>query len=123
MASKDIVKHQFKTGFDPKRNNNGAPRKLISSLNNIGYNKREITDSILNIFALSKAEIEGIAENESYSILERLVAKALLKDFIKGSIYNIDALMNRAYGKPKETTSIEKDNKIEIVFVKGKTIL
>jgi len=31
--------------------------------------------------------------------------------------------MNRAIGKLKETTSIEKDNKIEIVFVKRKTIL
>jgi hypothetical protein len=31
--------------------------------------------------------------------------------------------MNRAIGKPKETTSIEKDNKIEVIFIKGKTIL
>ena len=123
MASKDIVKHQFKIGFDPKRNNNGAPRKLISSLSNTGYNNREITDTMLNILALTKAEIDSIAENESYSILERLVAKAILKDFSKGSLYNVDTLMNRAIGKPKETTSIEKDNKIEVTFIKGKTIL
>jgi len=55
--------------------------------------------------------------------LERIVAKAILKDFSKGSLYNVDTLMNRAIGKPKETTSIEKDNKIEILFIKGKTII
>ena len=123
MATEDIKKFQFKKGFDPKRNNNGAPRKLISSLSDLGYNSRQISDTMLNILALTKAEIESISTNENCSMLERLVSKALLKDFSKGSLWNVETIMNRAVGKPKESTSIENDNKIEVVFVKCKKIL
>jgi hypothetical protein len=31
--------------------------------------------------------------------------------------------LSRVYGKPKETTAVIQDSKIEVVFVKGKTIL
>ncbi len=122
MATEDIKKFQFKKGFDPKRNNNGAPRKLISSLSDLGYNNRQISDTMLNILALTKVEIESISENENCSILERLVSKALLKDLSKGSLWNVETIMNRAIGKPKETTQLQNE-KIEVVFVQGKTIL
>lgn len=56
-------------------------------------------------------------------MLERLVAKALIKDFGKGSLWNDETLLSRAICRPKETTAIEQDNKIEVVFVKVKTIL
>ena len=122
MATEDIEKYQFKKGFDPKRNNNGAPRKLISSLSDLGYNNRQVSDTLLNILALTKSEIESISENENCSMLERLVSKALLKDFSKGSLWNVETIMNRAIGKPKETTQLQNE-KIEVVFVQGKTIL
>jgi hypothetical protein len=41
----------------------------------------------------------------------------------RGSLYSLDTLLTRVYGKPKETAQITSDNKIEVVFVKGKTIL
>jgi len=122
MATEDIKKYQFKKGFDPKRNNNGAPRKLISSLSELGYNNRQISDTMLNILALTKAEVESVSENENSSMLERLVSKALLKDFSKGSLWNIEIIMNRAIGKPRETTQLQNE-KIEVVYVQGKTIL
>jgi len=122
MATEDIKKYQFKKGFDPKRNNNGAPRKLISSLSDLGYNNLQITDTMLNNFALTKAEVECISENENSSMLERLVSKTFLKDFSKGSLWNVEIIMNRAIGKSKETTQLQNE-KIEVVFVEGKTIL
>lgn len=123
MAKNDIIQHQFTKGFDPKRNVNGAPRKLISSLSELGYSNRQVSDTMLNILALTEKEIAGISENESFSMLERIIAKALIKDLSKGSLWNIETLLSRAIGRPKETTSIEQDNKLEVVFVKGKTIL
>lgn len=123
MAKNDIIKHQFSKGFDPKRNINGAPRKLISSLSELGYTNRQVSDTMLNLLALSKNEVVSISENENFSILERILAKALIKDLSKGSLWNIETLLNRSIGRPKETTAIEQDNKLEIVFVKGKTIL
>ncbi len=123
MAKNDMIKHQFSKGFDPKRNNNGAPRKLISSLSELGYTNRQVSDTMLNLLALSISEVESISENENFSILERIIAKALIKDLSKGSLWNVETLLSTAMGKPKETTAIEQDNKLEIVFVKGKTIL
>jgi hypothetical protein len=41
----------------------------------------------------------------------------------KGSLYNLETLFTRVYGKPKEQMDIKSDNKIEVVFVNGKTIL
>jgi hypothetical protein len=123
MPKYDISQHQFKKGFDPKRNINGAPRKLISTLSGLGYSNRQVSDTILNLLALAESEIKNICENESYTILERIIAKTLIKDFDKGTLWNIETLLSRSIGRPKETNSIEHDKKIEVVFVKGKTIL
>jgi len=35
----------------------------------------------------------------------------------------LDTLLTRVYGKPKEQMDIKSDNKIEVIFVDGKTIL
>lgn len=113
----------FKKGFDPKRNLSGAPRKLISKISELGYSNREIADTLMNIAALTKTEIQSITDNEECTLLERMVAKALLRDYEKGSLWNLETIISRAIGKPKETTAVTNDGKIEVVFVKGKTIL
>jgi hypothetical protein len=123
MAKDDIVKYQFKKGFDPKRNTSGAPRKLISKISELGYNNREIADTLMNIAALTKTEIQSITENEECTLLERMVAKALLRDYEKGSLWNLETIISRAIGKPKESATVENSGKIEVVFVEGKTIL
>jgi len=123
MSKNDIKQHQFSKGYDPRRNTNGAPRKLISTLSDLGYTTRQVSDTMLNLLAMSKIEIQAISENESFTMLERMIAKALIKDFGKGSLWNVETLLNRAIGKPKESAIIENENKIEFVFVKGKTIL
>jgi hypothetical protein len=113
-------------GFDkyPERiNRNGRPMKLASKLNGFGYSNCQVLDTIRNIIALTESEVNGIAENEEYTILERMIAKALLNDISKNSLYNLELLISRAFGKPKETASIQNNEKIEVVFVNGKTIL
>jgi hypothetical protein len=123
MAKNDIIQHQFAKGFDPKRNIKGAPRKLISTLSGLGYSSRQVSDTMLNLLALTESEVASICENDNFSMLERIIAKALIKDFSKGSLWNIETLLSRSIGRPKETTAVEQDNKLEVVFVKGKTIL
>lgn len=114
---------KFKKGFDPKRNNNGAPRKLVSKISDIGYTNSEINDTIKNIAALTEDEIKQIVDNKECTLLERMVGKAILKDFGKGSLWNLEIIINRAFGKPKETQAVENTGKVEVVFIKGKTIL
>lgn len=113
-------------GFDkhPERiNRNGRPIKLASKLNEIGYSNSQVIDTIKNIIALTESEVKNVSDNKSYSMLERMIAKAILKDHSKGSLYNLDLLISRAFGKPKETALLQSNDRIEVVFVKGKTIL
>ncbi len=121
--NKDLEKYSFKPGFDPRRNTSGAPRKLISTFTDIGYTKREINDTIVNMLSMTAEEIKQVGENEECTVLERTVAKALLKGMEKGSLFNIETTISRAMGTPNQSNDVQIDNKIEVVFVKGKTIL
>jgi hypothetical protein len=51
------------------------------------------------------------------------VAKAMTKSMNNGSLYSMDTLLSRVYGKPKEQVDVQQDSRIEVVFVDGKTIL
>ena len=101
----------------------GRPRKLVSTLSGIGYTNSQINDTLMNIIALTLDEIKKIENNTTCTALERTLAKAILNGAKKGSLYNIEQILTRAIGKPKETATITQDGKIEVVFVKGKTIL
>jgi hypothetical protein len=104
-------------------NPNGRPRKYISLLKEHGYKLSEINDTIQNMMAMDLEELKGVFENPKATILEKTVANAMKRSLEKGSLYSIETLLTRVYGKPREQMDINTDNKIEIVFVDGKTIL
>jgi hypothetical protein len=122
MANEQNLK-PFNKGFDIRRNVNGAPRKVVTTLSEIGYNNREIVDTMMSLVALTSSELQMIIDDENNTALERTVAKAIVKGLEKGSLYNLEQLINRAIGKPKEVSEVKQDSKIEVVFVNGKTIL
>lgn len=110
------------TKNDPRINRSGAPRKVVSTLSGIGYSNKEIQDTIRNITSLTEKEVKEVAANQDCSILERTVAKAMLQGLQKGSLWNLETVITRAFGKPIETSAAVIDNKIEVVFVDGKSI-
>jgi hypothetical protein len=112
----------FSKGFDPRRNTKGPPRKFISAIANLGYTNREVADAIRNLAALTEAELKEVDKNTDCTVLERTIARALLTGLKKGSLYNLEVIITRAFGKPQETTAAAIDNKIEVIYVKGKTI-
>ena len=80
------------------------------------YSNSQVLDTIKNIIALTESEVNNIAENEDFTILGRMIAKALLKDLSKGSLFNLELLISRTFGKPKETASFQTNEKIEVVW-------
>lgn len=122
MANEQNLK-PFNKGFDVRRNINGAPRKLVTQLADIGYTNREIVDTLMSLIALTQSELQAIIDEENNTALERTVAKAIVKGLDKGSLYNLEQLINRAIGKPKEVSEVKQDSRIEVIFVNGKTIL
>jgi hypothetical protein len=113
-------------GFDkhPERiNREGRPRKYVSLLKDAGYKLSEINDTIQTMMAMDIQELKGVYENPQATILEKTIASAMRKSLEKGSLYSLETLLTRVYGKPKETAEVTNDGKIEVVFVNGKTIL
>jgi hypothetical protein len=104
-------------------NPNGRPRKYVSMLRDQGYKLSEVNDTIQTIMSMDLDELKLIWENPKATILEKTVANALMTSLKKGSLYSIDTLLTRVYGKPKETSDVTMDQRIEVVFVNGKTIL
>jgi hypothetical protein len=109
---------------NPERiNREGRPRKYVSLLKEQGYKLSEINDSIQALMSMDEEEIKSVSTNDKATVLEKTVAKAILKSMGNGSLYSLDTLLTRVYGKPKEQVDIKSDNKIEVIFVDGKTIL
>jgi predicted transcriptional regulator len=104
-------------------NPNGRPRKYVSLLKEQGYKLAEVNDCIQAIMSMDMQELKAVWDNPKATVLEKTIAGALRKSLEKGSLYSIDTLLTRVYGKPKETAHITNDGKIEVIFTKGKTIL
>jgi predicted transcriptional regulator len=105
------------------RNPNGRPKKYVTLLRESGYKLSEVNDTIQTIMAMDLDELKQVWDNPKATVLEKTIANALKKSLEKGSLYSIDTLLNRVYGKPKETSQVTTDSRIEVIFTKGKTIL
>jgi hypothetical protein len=104
-------------------NPNGRPKKYVSLLKEQGYKLSEINDTIQVMMAMDIYELKSVYDNPDGTMLEKTIAHAMRKSLEKGSLYSLETLLTRVYGKPKEQMDIKSDNKIEVIFVDGKTIL
>jgi hypothetical protein len=104
-------------------NPNGRPRKYVTLLKDQGYKLSEINDTIQVMMSMDVEELKSVYDNPRATILEKTIANAMNKSLNKGSLYSLDTLLTRVYGKPKEQMDIQQDSRIEVVFVEGKTIL
>lgn len=93
-------------------NPKGRPRKWITSLKEEGYKLSEVNDVIQVMMSMTISELKSIMEDDNATILEKTIANAMRKSLQKGSLYSIDTLLTRVYGKPKET--IDTNNKTEL---------
>lgn len=122
MANEQNLK-PFKRGYDIRREGNGRPKKYITQLNSIGYTNTEIIETLRVLLSMTIFELHEVFTNPNATILELSIAKSLVKSIERGNIDTLNELLNRILGKPKETTQINEKEKIEVVFIQGKTIL
>lgn len=93
-------------------NPNGRPKKFTTLLKEHGYSLSEVNDSIQAIMSMDEKQIKEVLKNEEATMLEKTVARAIIKSYEKGSLYSIDTLLNRVYGKPKETIDATVEAKV-----------
>jgi len=101
----NIANQGFHT--NPERiNKNGRPRKFISTLKEQGYKLSEINDTLMALLSMDMKELKEAFENPKATVLEKAVAGAIKKSIEKGSLYNIETIITRAMGKPKEQVDL-----------------
>jgi hypothetical protein len=104
--------------FKPGESGNpkGRPRKLVSLLKEQGYKLSEINDTLMALLSMDMTELKEAFENPSATVLEKAVAGAIRKSIEKGSLYNIETIITRAMGKPKEQTEHSGTQTIKVVY-------
>ena len=98
-------------------NPNGRPRKYVSLLKEQGYKLAEINDTIQAMMSMDLDELKTVWDNPKATILEKTIAGAMRKSLDKGSLYSLETLLSRVYGKPKEQTELSGSltiNKVEV---------
>ena len=98
-------------GFDshPDRiNRNGRPKKYVTLLKEQGYKLAEINDTIQAMLSMDLDELKEVWQNPKATVLEKTIANAMRKSLEKGSLYSIETLLSRVYGKPKETADVNQ---------------
>jgi hypothetical protein len=90
-------------------NRRGRPRKFVSELRESGYSLSEVNDCIQVLLSMTEAELTVVFDHPGATVLEKTIAGAIRRSIERGSLYAIESLLSRAYGKPKETTSVSAD--------------
>lgn len=102
----------------------GRPKKYTTLLKDHGYKLSEINDTIQVMLQMTIEELKEVWENKQSTVLEKTIAAAIRKSIERGSLYSIETLLTRIYGKPKEmlqTTGLQKII-VEYVNANGQTV-
>ena len=114
MANEQNLK-PFKKG--QVANPNGRPRKFISQLKDQGYKASEVNDAILVLLSMNIDELKDVYNNPQATVLEKTVAAAIRKSIEKGSLYSMETLLARTFGKPKEQVDLNASGGLQIQVV------
>jgi hypothetical protein len=93
-------------------NPNGRPKKFTTLMKEEGYKLSEVNDSIQAIMAMDEKTIKEVLKNDNATMLEKTVARAIIKSYEKGSLYSMDTLLSRVFGNPKETVDATVEAKV-----------
>lgn len=100
----------FKKGVSG--NPNGRAKKYITTVTDrTGYKNSEIQDCIKSMLRMTTPEIKQIIKDDTTPVLEKIIASGIQSDIENGELRNLETLMNRSYGKPKEFVEIETIDK------------
>ena len=69
------------------------------------------------LLSMNVDELKQASDNDKSTALEKAVSNALLKSIEKGSLFNIETIITRAMGKPKESVDVTSNGeKFEITL-------
>jgi hypothetical protein len=84
-----------------------APKYITTVTDKTGYRNSEIADCMKSMLKMTIGEISEIQKSKDAPILEKLLAAGIQSDLQKGDLRNLESILNRSYGKPKEQIEID----------------
>lgn len=98
-------------------NPNGRPKKIYSQFKEQGYKLDQINDTYMNMIGLKKDELEAVKDDKEgkYTALEIVVAASLLKSMKDGQLREVETLLTRTHGFPKQQIDTTSNIKMEPV--------
>jgi len=99
----------FTSEYQPEHNGR-KPSMLKEYITDNGVSIQDVRLVIKNIIMENtKEQLEVIAKDEKKPMLMRVLIGAYLKDFENGSIYNLNSLLDRVYGRAEQPVGITGD--------------
>jgi hypothetical protein len=96
----------------------GSPRKIVTALRELGYKECQVRDTMIVLLALTEDELKKVLANKDSTILEKTVAGALLKGAQNKSLFNIELVMSRLFGRPRESQEIKAEVNLQAFTVR-----
>lgn len=59
------------------------------------------------MLSLNVDELKQVFDEKNATILEKTIANALVRGLTRGSLYALETLLSRSFGKPREQIGIE----------------
>ena len=104
--------------FKPGQSGNpsGRPRKYVSLLKEQGYKLSEVNDCIQVMMSMTLEELKAVWDNKDATVMEKTIASAIKKSIEKGSLYSIETLLTRVYGKPTEQHQLTGTQTVRVIY-------
>jgi hypothetical protein len=92
-----------------------------------GNPKSEVVDCIKALLSMTIAELSDVYKSPDSTVLEKAVSHAIKKSIEKGSLYNIETVLNRVFGMPHQSQEIKQEInlkafQVQVVQVEGKKL-
>lgn len=88
-------------------NPGGKRRKFLSHLKSEGYKLHEIHAAMCTLLGMTPRELSEVEKEPVATVLEVTVAKALLHAQKHGTLRDLETLLSRVFGKPREQLSVD----------------
>lgn len=97
-------------------NPNGRPKKIETVLkehflseHNLKLSNSQVSDMVKVILGKTREELVTMAKDDTMPWWISLIANKIQRDFQKGSMHVLEVLLDRVYGKPKESVDLSGD--------------
>lgn len=112
----------FQTGYDPRRNTEGRPKKIYNILKKSGYTAEEIRLAFSELCWCTTSQAQEHVDNPESPLIVKVVAKAMIRGADKGDYRYISEIIQQVAGKPKETKDVKSEMDMNIRSVSVEVI-